>query len=140
MRARFLASALVLSALAACGPQHGEAEEEAEPVAIETVPGTELTRLVVEPEAVEALGITTADVADAAGTRELPSAALLYGPDGSPFVYVRSDEDTFDRRPVTVDHVDGDRAVLREGPDAGTPVVTQGAAELVGMEFGLEDE
>jgi multidrug efflux pump subunit AcrA (membrane-fusion protein) len=142
VRARMLAGALTMLALSACGPHEDVAEKRSEPVAIEKVPGTQLTRLVVEPAAVATIGITTANVGANAGAdgRRLPSAALLYGPDGAPFVYVRSQENTFDRHPVTVDRVDGDVAVLREGPDEGAAVVTQGAAELVGMEFGLEDE
>jgi multidrug efflux pump subunit AcrA (membrane-fusion protein) len=135
--------AFVLAALAGCGPHTDEAAEPQDPVALSKVPGTELTRLVVEPDAVSTIGISTADVSAFAGAAELrgfPSAALMYGPDGAPFVYVNSEENTYDRHPVTVDHVDGDVAVVREGPVQGTPVVTQGAAELVGMEFGLEDE
>lgn len=142
MRASLPAAALVMMALASCGFHESAAEEPPEPVAVSKVPGTDLTRLVVEPDAVATLGISTANVGGgtAGDQRLIPSAALLYGPDGAPFVYVRSEENTFDRRPVTVDHVDGDVATLQDGPDEGTPVVTQGAAELVGMEFGLEDE
>lgn len=142
MRARLLAGALAMTVLASCGYHQDSAEEPAEAVAVSKVPGTELTRLAVEPEAVETIGIETENVTGVAGAdvRSLPVAALLYGPDGAPFVYVRSAENTFDRRPVTVDRVDGDVATLRDGPDAGSAVVTQGAAELVGMEFGLEDE
>src|SRR4051812_39596450 len=100
-------------ALSACGPHQDTAEEPSDPVAVEKVPGTDLARLVVEPEAVSRLGISTADVAagtGASGTR-IPAAALLYGPDGEPFVYVRSEENTFDRHPVTVDRVDGEQAM-----------------------------
>ena len=36
---------------------------------------------------------------------------------------------------IEVDRIDGDTAHLTEGPEAGTSVVTLGAAELFGAEF-----
>jgi len=38
---------------------------------------------------------------------------------------------------ISVEFIDGDRAVLSEGPPAGTEVVTDGAAELFGAELGI---
>ena len=43
----------------------------------------------------------------------------------------------FKREPIDVERIDGDVAVVRSGPAAGTPVVTVGAAELWGFEFGV---
>jgi hypothetical protein len=43
---------------------------------------------------------------------------------------------TFVRRRVEVVRVADGRAVLSFGPKVGTPVVTGGAAELFGTEFG----
>ena len=39
-------------------------------------------------------------------------------------------------RRISIGHVENDRAVLAESPQAGTLVVTDGAAELFGTEFG----
>ena len=47
---------------------------------------------------------------------------------------------THDLPQVVIDHVDGDNAVLRSGPPAGTSVVTVGGAELLGTEYVVEGE
>ena len=67
-------------------------------------------------------------------------AALLYDADGRSWAYTNPTPLTFVREPVTVDRVDGDRAYLRSGPAPGTAVVTVGAAELLGVEYGVDGE
>lgn len=139
---RVLTTVTVASALLGLGGCADGASEEAadEPYAIESTDG-DGTRIRLEHEAVEQLGIsTTLLAAPANGLDMLPYAALLYGPDGATYVYTSPADDTFDRHSVTVDHVEGGTVYLSEGPAEGTPVVTQGGAELTGMEFGLEDE
>ena len=138
---RFLpAGALALAALSACGPSHGEIEETAaELFQIEAGHG-HVTRVVLEPAAIETLRIETGKVAGGVGGSTLPYSALVYGPDGSTFVYTNPEANTYDRQSVTVDHIAGDEVYVSAGPAPDTPVVTQGAAELTGMEFGLEDE
>ena len=67
----------------------------------------------------------------------VPAAALLHDAFGGTWVYEMRDAHTFVRRRVTViDLMDG-VAVLDQGPPAGTRVVTAGAAELFGTEFGV---
>jgi hypothetical protein len=87
------------------------------------------------------LGIRTEPVTAAStpGLQLVPLAAVLYGPDGTTFVYTHIG-DGYQRHELTVDHIDGSWAVVVNGPGVGTPVVTQAAAELAGMQFGLEDE
>jgi hypothetical protein len=67
----------------------------------------------------------------------VPYAAVLYGVNGETWVYGNPEPLVFVRLPITVDYVDGDLAVLLEGPEVGTPVVTLGAAELFGTETGV---
>lgn len=135
---------ILLACLAACGPHQEVGATRAEPFTAVPIAGSKLVQLRLEPAAVQTLGIRTATVGVVPGstgpTLSFPSAALMYGPDGASFVYVSPAANTYARHAVTVDHVDGDDAVVREGPEQGTTVVTQGAAELMGMEFGLEDE
>jgi hypothetical protein len=50
---------------------------------------------------------------------------------------VSSAPNTYAREPITVDFIEGDRAVLTAGPAAGTVIVTVGAAELYGTETGV---
>ncbi len=65
-----------------------------------------------------------------------PSRAIVYDIYGGSWVYIRTAEHVFQRAPVLIHYMLGDRAVLAEGPSAGTQVVTDGAAELFGTEFG----
>jgi hypothetical protein len=65
----------------------------------------------------------------------VPYAAVYYDAKGTAWVYVNPKPLTFERRRVAVDRVVGDVAVLSEGPPAGTPVVTVGAALLYGAEI-----
>jgi len=39
------------------------------------------------------------------------------------------------RQQVRVDHIEGDRVVLSDGPPAGTTIVTVGGAELLAAEL-----
>jgi hypothetical protein len=64
-------------------------------------------------------------------------ASLIYGLHGETWVYTNPEALVFVRQPVTVDFIEGDRAVLSEGPAVGTEVVTLGAAELFGVESGV---
>jgi RND family efflux transporter MFP subunit len=66
----------------------------------------------------------------------VPLAALVRDMSGGAWVYERTDSVTFVRRRVEVVRVADGRAVLSFGPKVGTPVVTGGAAELFGTEFG----
>lgn len=67
----------------------------------------------------------------------VPYSALLYDPNGNTWVYKLSEPLTFVRHQVGVDHIEGDMAVLSDGPATGTSVVTVGAAELYGAELGI---
>jgi len=65
-----------------------------------------------------------------------PYSAILYDMYGGAWVYENSAPQIFIRRRVELHHVMGDLAILSRGPPAGTKVVTAGAAELFGTEFG----
>jgi hypothetical protein len=86
------------------------------------------------------LGMATTPVATDPGGLVVPYAALVYDTDGSTWVFVRQEPLTYQRTAVTVAGKDGDRVVLTDGPPAGTEVVTVGAAELVGVEVGIDGE
>lgn len=66
----------------------------------------------------------------------VPHAAILRDINGGAWVYESLGKHVFARRRVIVDHVVGPDAVLAMGPKAGIKVVTDGAAELFGTEFG----
>ncbi|HPW17518.1 MAG TPA: efflux RND transporter periplasmic adaptor subunit [Candidatus Aminicenantes bacterium] len=66
----------------------------------------------------------------------VPAAAVLYDMQGGTWVYVRSAPTVFVRTRVDVRHTVGGLAVLGRGLAAGAEVVSAGAAELFGTEFG----
>jgi hypothetical protein len=71
------------------------------------------------------------------GTERLtvPFAAVIYEPDGRNSVYTNPEPLVFIRHYIKVDYVEGDLAILSDGPPVGTAVVTDGAIELFGAEF-----
>lgn len=66
----------------------------------------------------------------------VPRAAVLRDIYGTGWVYVQSGENEFRRERVAVTFTTDDLAVLSLGPEVGTEVVVDGAAELFGTEFG----
>ena len=66
----------------------------------------------------------------------VPWAAVLYDFDGGTWVYVKSGDHEFHRHRVAVHHAADGLAILAAGPQPGAVVVTDGAAELFGTEFG----
>ena len=67
----------------------------------------------------------------------VPQAALLHDAFGGTWVYEARGQHVFVRRRVSVIDMVGTMAVLDHGPAPGTRVVTAGAAELFGTEFGV---
>lgn len=67
----------------------------------------------------------------------VPHAAILFDIHGGTWVYEATGPQTYVRRRVEVQSVVGDAAVLKRGISTGVKVVTAGAAELFGTEFGV---
>lgn len=67
---------------------------------------------------------------------QVPWAAVLYDVNGGAWVYEQVEATAFVRRRVAVERVVGDAACIASGPLTGTKLVTAGAAELFGTEFG----
>ncbi|MEO8486322.1 MAG: hypothetical protein ABI585_08285 [Betaproteobacteria bacterium] len=75
-------------------------------------------------------------LAGAAGRRlVVPYGAVYYDATGAAWVYVAVQPLAYERRRITVAFVTDDRAVLDDGPPAGTPVVVTGASLLYGAEI-----
>lgn len=66
----------------------------------------------------------------------VPAAAILYDIYGGTWLYIETAEHRFERRRTIVRWFDGDKAILKSGPNVGAKVVVNGAAELFGTEFG----
>ena len=73
------------------------------------------------------------------GTHRLvvPYEAVIYDLNGDSWIYTNPEPLIFVRAAVEIDYVEADLAVLAKGPPLGTAVVTTGAAELYGAEFGV---
>ena len=67
----------------------------------------------------------------------IPYSALIYDLNGDTWIYVSPEPLVFMRHPVTVEYIEGDRAILLDGPPVGTNVVTVGVAELYGADTGI---
>jgi membrane fusion protein, heavy metal efflux system len=67
----------------------------------------------------------------------VPLASILYDALGGTWVYETRDSATFVRQRVAISDLVGDVAIIQQGLTEGTRVVTTGAAELFGTEFGV---
>jgi hypothetical protein len=139
----WIAALLLLAVLplAACGGED-EAAAADEPATVVLVEGSDdLYQVTLTADAAERVDLqTTAARTEREGADErtiVPYSAILYETDGETWVYVSTGDLSFVREHVVVEKIEGDRAVLSEGPRAGTEVVTVGAAELFGAEHGI---
>jgi RND family efflux transporter MFP subunit len=84
----------------------------------------------------ERVGVTLPLSTNAERALVVPLSAIVRDMSGGAWVYEQTDSVKFARRRVELARVVGSRAVLARGPRKGTRVVTAGAAELFGTEFG----
>lgn len=131
--------------LAGCGKTAEEVvADEGGPAKVEHLTdGPNPTKILLTDDAAKRIDIQTVKIGAASGGAKqttIPYAAVLYDTEGKTWTYTNPDGLTFVRSPITIDHMDGDLAVLKEGPAAGTSVVTTGAAELYGSEAEFEEE
>jgi hypothetical protein len=70
----------------------------------------------------------------------IPTTAVIYSPDGAAWTYVVIAPQSYTRQAIVIDHISGSEAFLSSGPAAGTAVVTIGAPELLGTEYGVGEE
>jgi hypothetical protein len=142
MNRRWLALAFVAASLVLVGCEQTVAETAERPAQVVPVEGTDTSRVTLTSRAAERIGLQTAQVqqlAGGAGTT-VPLAAVVYDRAGVTWVYTVAAPLTYVRQKVALARVAGDQAVLQTGPPVGTTVVTVGAAELLGSEYGVEGE
>jgi hypothetical protein len=74
-------------------------------------------------------------LADTGRTRKVvPYAAVYYDGHGKAWVYANPEPLVYVRMPIEIERIEGDLAVLNDGPPLGTRVVTTGAPLLYGAE------
>lgn len=142
---RFVLVLLVIAALgvSACAQKSATSATQSQPGVVEPIKGTSLNRVVLSPKAAELVGIKTEPVRElslsdgGAPRKVVPYVSVVYLPSGGTFIYTNPEPLVYVLSPVTVDYIEGDRAVLLDGPPSGTAVVTVGSSELLGVEFGV---
>lgn len=147
------AALLVVAALALTGCS--KAQEDTNPpdsnVKLAPVGGSSdgLKRVTLSALAVTRLGVQTQPVRQGKLTltdgssvtaKSIPFAAVIYDPNGKSWTYTALANRTYVRSPITISRIDGNTALLQAGPPTGTPVVTAGAPELLGAEYGVGEE
>jgi hypothetical protein len=141
-RANWLTLVLLAGlSLTGCVAGGQAAPNQVQPATVESIQGSDVSRVTLTEQAAGRIGIRTEPVRAAGGAaRVVPFAAVLYDAAGQSWAYTSPAPLTFVRAPITVDRIDGDRAYLRSGPAPGTAVVTVGVAELLGAEYGVDGE
>ena len=139
-------AAVVIAAIGIWGwqaPNDTEADtsDSEAPAHVEAMEGTELSRVTLTDKAAERLDIQTTEATDAsvdgATRRVIPYSAVIYDAAGKTWTYTSPEPLVFVRAAIVVERIDGDLAILTEGPDVGTLVVTVGGVMLFGTEFGV---
>jgi hypothetical protein len=135
-----IAAAAVCTGVSACGNAEAKTEGSVSPAHLVTVSGGTGKAVVLTEDSMRRIALSTELVVAAADNLVIPVTALVYDKDGGTWVFMATEPLTFERRAVRIAQVSGDRAVLASGPAAGSRVVTVGAAELLGTEYGVAGE
>lgn len=103
--------------------------------------GDELARITLTQQAVTRTGVETEAVSEqtrsGADRLAVPYSAVIYHFDGTTWTYTNPEPMVYLRHAIDIDRIEGSVAFLNDGPPVGTTVVTVGAAELYGVEFGI---
>ena len=127
-------------ATAGCVQAQGADSAVAKVASVEVPPDGGPALVTLSEAAEKRLDLQTAEVTQGASGLVIPYAAVVYEADGSSWAYVRTEPQTYQRSSIAIDSITGDQVALTSGPPAGTEVVTVGAAELVGVEIGIDGE
>lgn len=124
--------------LTGCAGQLSDEQVIKDPATVEHVEGDDVARITLTEGAAERLGIRTAVVEGRGKKRTVvPAGTLLVDPEGDFWVYTNPEPLVFLRHKIRIQNEIGQQAILSAGPPIGTPVVTVGAAELYGVEYGI---
>jgi hypothetical protein len=107
------------------------------PAKVTAIDGSKVKQVALNEQAAGRLGIKMTPIAEEAGSKVIPYAAVVYDENGATFAFTSPAAFTYVRTAITVATITGDKAFLSDGPATGTEVVTVGTAELYGAEQGL---
>ena len=83
------------------------------------------------------LGIAFVEVTKTGERLTVPYNTLLYDASGGEWAFSNPEPNIYMRTGLKVEAIEGDKVFLAKGPAVGTKLVTDGAAELYGIEFGV---
>lgn len=129
---------VMLGALPLLGcTEASESADNATPAATVEELDSGVNRITLVESSTKRLGIQFVELAEHGGGLAAPYDVVLYDDFGKEWVYVSPEPNVFMRTPIEINRVEGDMVYLASGPEAGTKVVTSGAAELLGIEAGV---
>ena len=134
---------LVFILIFSCTGNYSKSVEKQEHVEIIHDSGSDIATVILSERAIERLDLTTDKVREinkpdqVEPIKVVPYSSILYFPKGETWVYRSTGDRSFKRFKVVVDYIEGDKAILKEGPEIGTIIVDQAVAELYGSEFEL---
>jgi hypothetical protein len=137
--ARLGAVLATVVASAGCSRQTAEGQPQP-PAVLDPVPGVTMPVVKLSEPAYRAVRIKSVPTQAAPGGVVIPTTAVIYSPDGAAWTYVVLAPRSFTRQSIVIDRITGTDAFLSSGPAVGTPVVTIGAPELLGTEYGVGEE
>lgn len=122
--------------IAGCSPTATTTTTKEEAIHVEDQ-ASGLKLLTLSAHAAERLGVETAEALGRGGGIVIPYSAVIYDASGATWTYTTAEELVFQRAAISVEDIEGNEAILSDGPAAGTAVVTVGAAMLYGAETGV---
>lgn len=128
--------------LTAC-QQHHATHIADHPAKVEAIKELGVNRVTMTEKAIARIDLKTDAVRErqvsrsASPRKVVPHSALIYDPKGQAWIYTSPEPRTFVKHKVDVEYVEGDLAVLTDGPPAGTVVVSTAAAEVYGADSGV---
>lgn len=138
VHSRWIIAAALLLSLAGCEKEVKSAvavSPKPPPAATQVPEGPK--RITLKDLEIKRLGIELAEVTKSGDRLTMPYNALLYDPSGGEWAFASLEANVYQRTALKVEAIEGDKAYLSSGPAVGTKLVTMGAAELYGIEFGV---
>ena len=139
-----VAAGLLIAAMPLAGCQrHVVAHQSEHPATVEHIEGQAINRVTMTEKAIARIDLKTDEVREQKVSRSkdvrrvVPHSSLIYDPQGQTWIYTSPQPRTFIKTKVGVEYVEGDMAVLTDGPPVGTVVVSQAAAEVYGADSGV---
>lgn len=130
-----VAAAVATVLLASCGGKVDDGYVIGnDPGTLEEIEGSDVYKVMLTDPASHRLRIETTPVIETAQGLVVPAAAVFVDPHGHWWVYTNPGPNEFVRAEIKVKHETNNQVILKDGPPAGTEIVTVGVAELYGVE------